>query len=276
MSTVKIGIIGGSGLNNPSLFEETSECTVQTPYGDPSDVLREGLINRVPCVLLARHGRKHTIMPTNVNYRANLWALKEKGCTHVVVSTACGSLQEHIKPGDFVIIDQFIDRTTKRHQTFYDGADNHPPGILHLPMDTPFCGDTRKLLLDSCQELGYTAHPTGTMMTIEGPRFSSKAESKMFRQWGGDVINMTTVPEVVLARELGLLYAAVAMATDYDCWREGEEVVSVEKVMKTFKMNAEKATKVLKTVVSKIAAKDWTEKISATTSAVKSNIMLAQ
>ncbi|ROT78144.1 S-methyl-5'-thioadenosine phosphorylase [Penaeus vannamei] len=114
------------------------------------------------------------------------------------------------------------------------------------------------------------------MVTIEGPRFSSKAESKMFRQWGGDVINMTTVPEVVLARELGLLYAAVAMATDYDCWREGEEVVSVEKVMKTFKMNAEKATKVLKTVVSKIAAKDWTEKISATTSAVKSNIMLAQ
>lgn len=276
MSTVKIGIIGGSGLNNPSLFEETSECTVQTPYGDPSDVLREGLINGVPCVLLARHGRKHTIMPTNVNYRANLWALKEKGCTHVVVSTACGSLREHIKPGDFVIIDQFIDRTTKRHQTFYDGADNHPSGILHLPMDTPFCGDTRKLLLDSCQELGYTAHPTGTMVTIEGPRFSSKAESKMFRQWGGDVINMTTVPEVVLARELGLLYAAVAMATDYDCWREGEEVVSVEKVMKTFKMNAEKATKVLKTVVSKIAAKDWTEKISATTSAVKSNIMLAQ
>ncbi|XP_047496874.1 S-methyl-5'-thioadenosine phosphorylase-like [Penaeus chinensis] len=276
MSKVKIGIIGGSGLNNPSLFEETSECTVQTPYGDPSDVLREGLINGVPCVLLARHGRKHTIMPTNVNYRANLWALKEKGCTHVVVSTACGSLQEHIKPGDFVIIDQFIDRTTKRHQTFYDGADNHPPGILHLPMDTPFCEDTRKLLLESCQELGYTSHSTGTMVTIEGPRFSSKAESKMFRHWGGDVINMTTVPEVVLARELGLLYAAVAMATDYDCWREGEEVVSVEKVLKTFKMNAEKATKVLKTVVSKIAAKDWTEKISTTTSAVKSNIMLAQ
>ncbi|XP_042869642.1 LOW QUALITY PROTEIN: S-methyl-5'-thioadenosine phosphorylase-like [Penaeus japonicus] len=274
MSKVKIGIIGGSGLNNPSLFEKTSECAVQTPYGD--QMFSEGIINGAPCVLLARHGRKHTIMPTNVNYRANLWALKEKGCTHVVVSTACGSLREHIKPGDFVIIDQFIDRTTKRHQTFYDGADNHPPGILHLPMDTPFCEDTRKLLLQSCQELGHTAHSTGTMVTIEGPRFSSKAESKMFRQWGGDVINMTTVPEVVLAKELGLLYAAVAMATDYDCWREGEEVVSVEKVLKTFKMNAEKATEVLKTVVTKIAAKDWTEKISTTSSAVKSNIMLAQ
>ncbi|XP_069960442.1 S-methyl-5'-thioadenosine phosphorylase isoform X2 [Cherax quadricarinatus] len=276
MSTVKIGIIGGSGLNNPELFETSSESYVQTPFGSPSDVLVEGKISGVPCVLLARHGRKHSIMPTNVNYRANLWALKEKGCTHVVVSTACGSLQEHIKPGDFVLLDQFIDRTTKRVQTFHDGEEGHPPGILHLPMDKPFCADTRNILEESCKELGYNVHSKGTVVTVEGPRFSSKAESLMFRLWGGDVINMTTVPEVVLARELGLCYAAIAMATDYDCWKEGEESVSVEKVMSVFKVNVERVTLVLKNAVAKIAAEDWTDKIQSLENSVKSNIMLAK
>lgn len=274
MVNVKIGIIGGSGLNNPKLFEDVQECKVTTPYGDPSDVLLEGKIDGIPCVLLARHGRRHTIMPTKVNYRANVWALKSKGCTHVVVSTACGSLREHIAPGDFVIIDQFIDRTTKRQQTFYDGEDGHPPGILHLSMDTPFCKDTQQILLDTCKELGYSVHPTGTMVTIEGPRFSSKAESLMFRLWGGDVINMTTVPEVILAKELGLCYAAVAMATDMDSWKAGEEPVNVEKVLKTMKQNSEKVTVLLKAVISKIAAEDWDSRIKAYKECVEMNIML--
>ncbi|KAG7167661.1 S-methyl-5'-thioadenosine phosphorylase-like [Homarus americanus] len=213
-------------------------------------------------------------MPTNVNYRANIWALKERGCTHVIVSTACGSLREHIKPGNFVILDQFIDRTTKRAQTFYDGEEGHPRGIFHLPMDTPFCTDTRSILEKSCRELGYDVHPTGTVVTVEGPRFSSKAESHMFRLWGCDVINMTTAPEVVLARELGLCYAAVAMATDYDCWKEGEEAVSVEKVMAVFKLNVEKATMVLKNAVAKIAAEDWTERVAALKESVERNIMI--
>ncbi|XP_045102952.1 S-methyl-5'-thioadenosine phosphorylase-like isoform X1 [Portunus trituberculatus] len=262
MTPVKIGIIGGSGLNNPNLFEVTSESPQDTPYGPPSDILREGFIEGVPCVLLARHGRKHTIMPTKVNYRANLWALKARGCTHILVSTACGSLQENICPGDFVILDQFIDRTTKRSQTFYDGEEGHPAGILHLPMDTPFCSDTATILKRCCDDMGYTVHPTGTVVTIEGPRFSSKAESRMFRQWGADVINMTTVPEVVLARELGMCYAAIAMATDYDSWREGHEAVTVEAVMATFRTNAEKAVNVLKLAVAIIAGEDWSQRIS--------------
>ncbi|KAK7074740.1 hypothetical protein SK128_016301 [Halocaridina rubra] len=213
-------------------------------------------------------------MPTLVNFRANIWALKEIGCTHVVVSTACGSLQEHIKPGDFVILDQFIDRTTKRQQTFYDASEGHPPGILHLPMDTPFCSDTRQIILNTCNELGYAVHSKGTVITVEGPRFSSKAESHMFRQWGGDVINMTTVPEVVLAREAGLFYAAIAMATDYDCWREGEEPVTVERVMQTMKDNAERATLLLKAVVAKIAEEDWSSRAEALKKSVEGNIML--
>lgn len=274
MSSVKIGIIGGSGLSNPEIFEGARECWLDTPYGKPSDALLEGEISGVPCILLARHGRQHSIMPTNINFRANLWALKEQGCTHVIVSTACGSLQEQIKPGDFVILDQFIDRTTKRSQTFYDGEEGHPTGILHLPMDTPFCPDTRKILEDSCKELEYSMHSKGTMITIDGPRFSTRAESHMFRQWGGHVINMTTVPEVVLARELGLCYAAIAMATDYDCWKEEEEPVSVEKVMSTFKLSAEKALNVLKLAVAKISAEDWTDKIQDLKKSVESNIML--
>lgn len=274
MSPVKIGIIGGSGLNNPELFEVSRESVVETPYGAPSDVLVEGKIGDVPCVLLARHGKKHSIMPTNVNYRANIWALNEKGCTHVIVSTACGSLQEDIKPGDFVILDQFIDRTTKRVQTFHDGEEGHLPGILHLPMDSPFCTDTRKILVDTCNELGYKVHPKGTVVTIEGPRFSSKAESHVFRLWKGDVINMTTIPEVVLARELGLRYAAIAMATDYDCWKAGEEPVSVENVMKVFKSNVGKATLVLKKAVAKIAEEDWTDRIEALKKSVQSNVMM--
>ncbi|XP_045102954.1 S-methyl-5'-thioadenosine phosphorylase-like isoform X3 [Portunus trituberculatus] len=201
-------------------------------------------------------------MPTKVNYRANLWALKARGCTHILVSTACGSLQENICPGDFVILDQFIDRTTKRSQTFYDGEEGHPAGILHLPMDTPFCSDTATILKRCCDDMGYTVHPTGTVVTIEGPRFSSKAESRMFRQWGADVINMTTVPEVVLARELGMCYAAIAMATDYDSWREGHEAVTVEAVMATFRTNAEKAVNVLKLAVAIIAGEDWSQRIS--------------
>lgn len=273
MTPVKIGIIGGSGLNDPNLFEVTSESPQDTPYGQPSDILREGLIGGVPCVLLARHGRKHSIMPTNVNYRANLWALKTRGCTHVLVSTACGSLRENIHPGDFVIPDQFIDRTTKRSQTFYDGEEGHPPGILHIPMDTPFCSDTRTLLRECCEALGYSFHPKGTVVTIEGPRYSSKAESHMFRQWGGDVINMTTVPEVVLARELGMFYAAIAMATDYDCWMEGHEAVNVEAVLSTFRSNADKAVNVIKMAVAKIAAENWSQRISALKSSVDSNIM---
>ncbi|XP_036957350.1 S-methyl-5'-thioadenosine phosphorylase isoform X1 [Acanthopagrus latus] len=220
---IKIGIIGGSGLDDPDILEGRTERYVDTPYGKPSDALILGKIKNVECVLLARHGRQHTIMPSNVNFQANIWALREEGCTHLLATTACGSLREEIQPGDIVIIDQFIDRTTKRAQTLHDGQPTSPPGVCHIPMAEPFCNRTREVLVEVARTLGIKCHVRGTMLTIEGPRFSSRAESLMFRQWGADVINMTTVPEVILAKEAGLCYASIAMATDYDCWKEHEE-----------------------------------------------------
>ncbi|XP_018015995.1 S-methyl-5'-thioadenosine phosphorylase-like [Hyalella azteca] len=275
MSTVKIGIIGGTGLNQPDLFTpDKPDEQVVTPFGDPSDTLQHGTIAGVPCVLLPRHGRGHTIHPSRVNFRANLWALKEAGCTHVLAATACGSLREEIKPGDFVTISSFIDRTYKREVTFHDGSCDGLPGILHLPMDEPFCKHTRALLQQACDAAGVKCHKEGVMVTIEGPRFSSVAESKMFRILGGDVINMTTVPEVVLARELGLCYASLAMATDYDCWRSSTEPVNVEVVMATMKSNAEKAVAVIKSAVELIAQHDWTEIIPSLKKSVTMNLML--
>ncbi|KAI5625234.1 S-methyl-5'-thioadenosine phosphorylase [Silurus asotus] len=201
-------------------------------------------------------------MPSNVNYRANIWALKEEKCTHILVTTACGSLRDDIRPGDIVLIDQFIDRTTKRAQTFHDGELHSPPGVCHIPMAEPFCSRTREVLNEAARTLGVAFHASGTMVTIEGPRFSSRAESLMFRQWGADVINMTTVPEVVLAKEAGLCYAAVAMATDYDCWKQHEEAVCVDNVLKTMKENANKASSILLTAIPLINHMTWEETLS--------------
>lgn len=255
---LKIGIIGGSGLDDPDIMENRQETSINTPFGKPSDIIIEGEIKGVKCALLARHGRKHDIMPTNVNYRANVWAMKQIGCTHLIVSTATGSLQENIKPGDLVIPNDIIDRTTKRAQSFYDGNSSSPNGVCHLPMHPIFCPKVSKILIASAKELGFEVHEKGTIVSIEGPRFSSRAESLMFRQWGGDLINMTTCPEVVLAKEAGILYGAVAMATDYDCWREKCEGVTVNDVLKTFSDNVSKVKEILITAVGNIAKKDWT------------------
>lgn len=273
-SKIKIGIIGGSGLSNPEILKSAQDKEVDTPYGKPSDALKCGEIEGVPCVLLSRHGRGHSIMPTNVNFRANLWAMKEEGCTHVLVTTACGSLQEGMHPGDIVILDQFIDRTQKRIQTYFDGAPTSPKGICHMSMAEPFCVRTSKMLYESGEKLGLSIHPTGTMLTIEGPRFSSRAESRLWHAWGAHCINMTTVPEVILAKELGLSYASMALVTDYDSWREGEEGVNVENVMKIFKQNASNAQKLLLDVIPKIAKEDWTKTLEENQNAVKINTLL--
>uniref|UniRef100_A0A1I8PBE4 S-methyl-5'-thioadenosine phosphorylase n=1 Tax=Stomoxys calcitrans TaxID=35570 RepID=A0A1I8PBE4_STOCA len=270
---IKIGIIGGSGLEDPDILENRKETTVTTPYGDPSDVLIEGEIEGVKCALLARHGRAHNIMPSNVNYRSNIWALKEAGCTHLLVSTACGSLRECIKPGNLVIPNDFIDRTTKRNQTFHDGAAHSPQGVCHLPMFPAFNERCRNILLQTVKELGLEVHDKACMITIEGPRFSSRAESKMFQQWGGDLINMTTCPEVVLAKEAGLMYAAVAIATDYDCWREDCESVNVQDVLKTFAENVKKVKQILLKAVVNIAKEDWSEDIAEAKQCVADNTM---
>lgn len=159
-------------------------------------------------------------MPSHVNYRANIEAMRLQGCTHVIVTTACGSLREDIRPGDIVIMDQFIDRTYRRETTFYDGKDGSPGGICHMQMDQPFCTRTRSVLVQAAKDLRLRYHDSGTTVTIEGPRFSSKAESNMFRSWSCDIVNMTTVPEVCLAKEAGLCYASIGLATDYDCWKD--------------------------------------------------------
>ncbi|CAG0892401.1 unnamed protein product [Darwinula stevensoni] len=265
MKEMKVGIIAGTGLANLDLLSEPQEWHADTIFGKPSDVLIHGKISGVDCVLLSRHGRKHSIMPSNINFRANVWALKEAGCTHILVSSACGSLREDYAPGDLVLFDQFIDRTTIRSVTFFDGSPMSPPGICHLPMDTPFCPHTRELLREAAQDLGLKCHLTGTVVTVEGPRFSSKAESRMFRAWGGDVINMTTFPEVVLAKEAGLCYAAIGMVTDYDSWRHGSNDVHVDlnMVKSTLQLSGKNLIEILTHAVPKVAAKDWKSIIQA-------------
>ena len=247
---VKIGIIGGSGLDDPNLLEDSQEIDMQTPYGKPSSWIKEGKIEGVDITLVARHGRKHIIPPTQVNFRANIYALKEIGCTHILATTACGSLREEIKRGDLVILDQFIDFTRHRKVTFHEEFD--PQKAAHTPMAEPFSKELREILINVCRELKLEHHEKGTVVTIEGPRFSTKAESKMFRIWGADVINMSVAPEAILANEVGMPYAAIAMSTDYDCWKEDEEPVSWDEILKIFTQNVEKVTNLLTHAIKKV------------------------
>ena len=273
MVSNKIGIIGGTGMKSLHAFHVDEEKTVITQYGNPSSPLLCGKIDGVPCVILSRHGSNHSILPSNVNYRANLLALKNEGCTHVIATTACGSLKESIKPGDFVILDQFIDRTTKRTLTYYDGMPDSFKGVCHIPMKKPFCSEVGKLLSEACKSCGINCHSTGTMITIEGPRFSTLAESKLFQSWGASVINMTTVPEVVLANELGLLYVSIALVTDYDCWKEDENGVSVEAVMKIMAKNGVNAAKAIAKAIPVIGNIKWDCLVEKHVNASKNSII---
>lgn len=245
-----IGIIGGSGLDNPDILQNPRDEKISTQYGEPSSTLRKGTINGVELVLLARHGREHTIPPHQVNYRANIQALKEADCTHIIATTAVGSLREKINRGDLVIIDQFIDFTKQRKMTFYDSFRPHNP--VHCPMSDPYDNNLRKVLIEECRALKYPFHEKGTVVTIEGPRFSTRAESNMFRAWGADIINMSIATETVLANEAGIPYAAVAMSTDYDCWKIDEESVTWEAISKVFAENAARVTSLLKSIIPKI------------------------
>lgn len=244
---VKIGIIGGSGLDDPDILQHPKEVTVGTPFGSPSSPLTCGEIAGVPVAILARHGKKHTIYPSGVNFRANIWALKEQGCTHILAATAVGSLREEIAPGHLVFPSQFIDFTRKRETTFFC-----EDVVVHTPMADPFCPNLQTLLAASATELGIAHHAQKTVITIEGPRFSTRAESHMFRSWNADIINMSTVPEVNLAREKKMHYASIAMSTDYDCWREGEESVTWEMILDTMKKNADRVIRIFLAVIPKV------------------------
>ncbi|MEA3447163.1 MAG: S-methyl-5'-thioadenosine phosphorylase [Bacteroidota bacterium] len=232
--TKKLGIIGGSGLEDPDIMKKSETITLATPYGPHSDIT-VGEIQGAHVALLSRHNKKHNLPPTQVNNPANLWALKELGCEQIIASTAAGSLREEIKPGDLVFVDQFIDFTRLRKVSFYE---SFPAGDMkHTPMADPFDNDMRSQLIEIAKQMKLSFHDSGTIITIEGPRFSTKAESHMFRAWGADLINMSIAPEAILTNEIGIPYAVVAMSTDYDCWKEDEKPVSWEAVLETFNQN---------------------------------------
>ena len=246
----RIAVIGGSGLENPDILSSPVEKYPDTPFGKPSSPLLHGKINNTEVVILSRHGYNHTIPPTQVNNRANIFALKNAGCTHVLSTTACGSLREEIGRGDIVVPDQFIDFTRHRKITFFEEFE--PGQMKHSPMSDPFNPDLRKLIITSARDIGLRFHEKGTIITIEGPRFSTRAESKMFRMWGADIINMSVAPEAILANELEIPYATIAMSTDYDCWKQDEVPVSWEEVIAVFKNNVSLVLRLLLDVIPRI------------------------
>lgn len=246
----KIAVIGGSGLENPAILKNATELKVETPYGPTSSDFKCGTIGGREVVLLSRHGRQHTIPPSQVNNRANIWAIHQMGCTHILATTACGSLRQEIGRGDFVVLDQFIDFTRRRHVSFFESFE--PRNMKHTPMADPFDNFLREKIVEAAREMNRAIFEKGTVITIEGPRFSTRAESNMFRLWGADVINMSTAPEAILANELEVPYAAIAMSTDYDCWKTDEPPVTWGDVLKVFNQNVSHVIDLLVNVIGKI------------------------
>jgi 5'-methylthioadenosine phosphorylase len=233
MSEAEIGVIGGSGFY--SLIEGAREVVVDTPYGAPSDVITVGELGGRRIAFLPRHGRKHQLPPHAINYRANVSAMQSLGVTRLLGPCAAGSLQPHVRPGDFVLCDQFVDRTRGRPDTFFDG-----PEVMHVSAADPYCPQLRGVAWNAVQELGYPAHETGTVVVIQGPRFSTKSESRWFRAAGWEVINMTQYPEAMLAREAELCYLNISLITDYDVGVAGDPraaPVSAEEVLRQFAAN---------------------------------------
>ena len=242
-----LGIIGGSGLYQMEGLTNVREESVDTPFGSPSDKLVFGEIKGKKLVFLPRHGKGHRILPSEINYAANIYALKVSGVKKVISVSAVGSLKKEIKPGDMVIVDQFFDFTKNRKSTFFGGGI-----VAHVSMAEPVCPYLRKILIESCKNLNVACHEGGTYICIEGPQFSTKAESYFYKNNGFDVIGMTNATEAKFAKEAELCYATIAMATDYDCWHEEEENVTADMIIKILLENAEKAKKIIKESASKI------------------------
>ena len=242
-----IGVIGGSGLYEMEGLQEVASVSVDTPFGSPSDALITGTLEGVPMVFLPRHGRGHRIAPSHLNARANIFAMKKLGVSRIVSVSAVGSMREEIRPGDIVVVDQFFDRTKGRPGSFFgDGI------VTHVLFADPVCPVLSECLVEAGVEAGATIHRGGTYLVIEGPQFSTRAESRVYRQWGVDVIGMTNLPEARLAREAEICYATLALATDYDCWHETEEDVSVDAVLAILRDNVSKAQEILHAVVKRV------------------------
>ncbi len=246
MKKAQIGIIGGSGLGNLPGMENIEKVNIDTPYGKPSAPIIIGDIQGKTIAFLPRHGNGHTILPTEINVRANIWALKLLGVKKLISVSAVGSMKEEIPPRDVVIPDQIFDRTKSRVNTLFGRGI-----VVHIPFAEPFCPKMRRLAGDVCDELNIKHHKKGTYVCIEGPQFSTKAESRIYRQLGVDIIGMTAIPEAKLAREAEMCYVTIALSTDYDVWKEGEEV-SVEKVLENMRVNIISAKKIVSAMVEKI------------------------
>ncbi len=246
MTAPRIGVIGGSGLYEMEGLRAKEEVEVDTPYGAPSDSYLTGELGDVSMVFLPRHGRGHRILPTHLNSRANIYGMKKLGVEWIISVSAVGSMREEIEPGHIVIIDQFFDRTRERPSTFFgDGVAGH------ITFADPVCPILRSVLLEAARAAGATVHDGGTYVCIEGPQFSTRAESKVFRSWGVDVIGMTNLPEARLAREAEICYATIALCTDYDCWHEGEEDVTIEAVLEVVRQNVSTAQAIINEAVSR-------------------------
>jgi 5'-methylthioadenosine phosphorylase len=253
-----IGVIGGSGLYEMAGLEKVEEIALSTPFGDPSDAYIRGVLDGVTLVFLPRHGRGHRVNPSEINFRANIWGLKKLGVSQILSVSAVGSMREEIVPGHFVVIDQFIDRTRHRPDTFFsDGI------VAHVMFADPVCSVLRGHLLEAAKEAGVTVHDGGTYVCMEGPQFSTRAESKLYRSWGVDVIGMTNLQEAKLAREAEIAYATLAMSTDYDCWHEGHDDVTVEAVVQIMHQNVGNAQAVLRAAIPRVAANPSTQYANA-------------
>ncbi|RXH57504.1 S-methyl-5'-thioadenosine phosphorylase [Granulicella sibirica] len=244
MHTAEIGIIGGSGLYAMPGLTEIEEIAIDTPFGPPSETIVLGTLEGRKVAFLARHGKGHRILPSELNFRANIYALKSLGVTSILSISAVGSLKQEHKPTDFVIPDQFIDRTFARNATFFG------EGIVgHVAFGDPVCPIVLDTFVKACEEVGVVGKRGGTYVCIEGPQFSTRAESNLYRSWGSDIIGMTNLQEAKLAREAEISYATLAMVTDYDCWYEGHDDVTVEQVIAVMHQNSAAAQKVVKAAV---------------------------
>jgi 5'-methylthioadenosine phosphorylase len=243
----RVAVIGGSGVYDIDGLENKQAISLDTPWGKPSDDILLGTMDGVDVAFLPRHGRGHFLSPSDVPYLANIYALRQLGVQHVLTATAVGSLREHTPPGTFVFVDQYIDRTYRRRQTFFgDGV------VAHVPMADPVCAAMVDVLEGASQELNLNHHRGGTYVCIEGPQFSTRAESEMFRAWGADIIGMTNITEAKLIREAGMSFASIAMVTDFDCWHPDHEDVDVAQVIATAQRNAGNVVELLKLAVPRL------------------------
>jgi 5'-methylthioadenosine phosphorylase len=270
MPQARIGVIGGTGLYDIEGLTDIKEIRPETPFGKTSDAIILGKLGGAGIAFLPRHGKNHTINPTNAPSRANIYALKALGVEFIIASNSCGSFKEELKPGHLLVPDQIIDRTRQRQSTFFDGGI-----VAHIAFADPFCPVLRDIVYEAAKEVGATVHKGGTFIAMEGPAFSTRAESRLYKVWGADVLGMTVLPEAKLAREAEICYASIACITDYDSWHESNEAVSVEKIITTMRNNIDLAKKTIKLAASRLPEKRQCGCVNALGPAIVTDLKLA-